>query len=64
MGIVLVKSISVILFLASSLSTLYALLRLPLLDRNADVHPVAVVTGLICSTLILVITGWYLTVML
>jgi len=64
MGIVLVKSISVILFLASSLSTLYTLLRLPLLDRNADVHPVAVVTGLFCSTLILVITGWYLTVML
>lgn len=64
MGIVLVRSISVILFLASSLSTLYALLQLPLLDRNADVHPVAVVTELFCSTLILVITGWYLTVML
>ena len=59
----LIKGISLILFLASALSTLYALLRLPLLDRNADVHPVAVVTGLFCSTLILVITGWYLTVM-
>lgn len=64
MGIVLVKGISVILFLASSLSTLYALLRLPLLDRNADVNPVAVVTGLFCSTVILLVTGWYLTVML
>lgn len=60
----LIKVVSLILFLASALSTLYALLRLPLLDRNADVHPVAVVTGLFCSTLILVITGWYLTVML
>lgn len=64
MGIVLVKGISVILFLASSLSTLYTLMRLPLLDRNTDVHPVAVVTGLFCSTVILLITGWYLTVML
>jgi len=63
MGIVLVKSISVILFLASSLSTLYALLRLPLLDRNANVNPLAIVAGLICSAVILVITGWYLTVM-
>ena len=62
MGIVLVRSISVILFLASSLSTLYALLRLPLLDRNANVNPLAIVAGLFCSTLILVITGWYLTV--
>ena len=64
MGIVLVRSISVVLFLASALSTLYALLRLPLLDRRADVHPVAVVSGLFCSTIILVITGWYLTVAL
>lgn len=63
MGIVLVKSISVILFLASSLSTLYALLHLPLLDRGADINPLAIVAGLICSTVILVITGWYLTVM-
>ena len=64
MGIVLVRSISVVLFLASALSTLYALLLLPLLDRRADVHPVAVVSGLFCSTIILVITGWYLTVAL
>lgn len=59
----LIKGVSIILFLASALSALYALLRLPLLDRGADINPLAIVAGLICSTVILVITGWYLTVM-
>lgn len=59
----LIKGVSLILFLASALSTLYALLRLPLMDKVANVNPVAVVAGLFCSTVILLITGWYLTVM-
>lgn len=59
----LIKGVSLILFLASALSTLYALLRLPLMDRVPNVNPLAIVAGLICSTVILVITGWYLTVM-